>query len=261
MRKDEFGDRMKAYESVEAQRELDQSLPTIVRIDGKKFSKFTKSFKKPYDQRITDMMRITCKALVAEFHPEIGFVQSDEITLIFAPSEGMTTPLFRGRTQKLTSILASAATAEFAKAMNNYGLFNFPRFDARAWNVPSKMEAANSLLWRSQDARRNGISCAYRWSVGKQMHGMNQADMRAGMSAHGIDFDRDFTTHERFGTYYQRVTHDVLLTDEEIEVIPERHRPETPSVKRSFVVHRECGYLGDMNAQERVDFVFGYDYA
>ena len=48
MSKDNLGDRMKSYENVE-RRYLTRRTPTLIRIDGKCFSSFTKGFKKPFD--------------------------------------------------------------------------------------------------------------------------------------------------------------------------------------------------------------------
>jgi tRNA(His) 5'-end guanylyltransferase len=58
----------------------------IVRIDGHKFSKFTKGFDKPFDTFLSETMEETTKILVEEFNAVTGYTQSDEITLIIQPS-------------------------------------------------------------------------------------------------------------------------------------------------------------------------------
>ncbi len=51
--RDDFGDRMKRYEAAETARCFMPLLPIYARIDGRCFSSFTQSMKRPYDERIT----------------------------------------------------------------------------------------------------------------------------------------------------------------------------------------------------------------
>jgi tRNA(His) 5'-end guanylyltransferase len=75
---------MKAYESAFTSTKLDPSQYMCVRIDGRRFSKFTKPFTKPFDWRVTKAMVTTTKALVKETHASVGYTQSDANTeLIF----------------------------------------------------------------------------------------------------------------------------------------------------------------------------------
>jgi hypothetical protein len=48
-----------------------------------------------------------------------------------------------------------------------------PHFDARVFQLPSKVEAANALLWRAMNARKNAVTSATRaiYSA-KAMHGI-----------------------------------------------------------------------------------------
>ena len=75
-----LGDRMKEYESQEQRIPHDEHI--ILRIDGHKFSKFTKGFKRPYDKILRDSMIETTKDLVREFGAVTGYTQSDEISLV-----------------------------------------------------------------------------------------------------------------------------------------------------------------------------------
>ena len=61
---DDLGDRMKVYESAEAGRRLMDQLPICARIDGKGFSKFTRELKRPYDERLSQLMVATTVHLV-----------------------------------------------------------------------------------------------------------------------------------------------------------------------------------------------------
>ena len=77
---DTFGDRMKMYEGIEAQRAFMPGLPICVRIDGRAFHTFTSGMKRPYDKAMADAMIDTMKYLVEQTNACIGYTQSDEIT-------------------------------------------------------------------------------------------------------------------------------------------------------------------------------------
>lgn len=87
MKHDDFGDRMKAYERVYTDTRISVDEVLCVRIDGKNFSNYTKNFVKPFDSNLSDVMIQTTKDLIEETHANIGYTQSDEITLIFTPTE------------------------------------------------------------------------------------------------------------------------------------------------------------------------------
>jgi len=74
-----LGDRMKSYESKE-RIPYDEHL--VIRLDGCKFSKFTKSFKKPFDEIFSKAMEKTSKDLLERFNASSVYTQSDEITMI-----------------------------------------------------------------------------------------------------------------------------------------------------------------------------------
>ena len=202
---DELGDRMKSYEAVEAKRRLDVHLPICARIDGRTFSSFTRGFEKPFDPIISGAMKQVCRRLVDETHAKLGFVQSDEISLIWEAEEGSSI-IFDGRVQKMASILASIATSEFTLAMqvSNPDLIagRKPVFDCRVWQVPSRVEAANVIVWRSQDARKNSISSACRSVLSaKKMHGLDQLAMLEAMQEKGLDFHATFSDEDKYGVY------------------------------------------------------------
>ncbi len=81
---DDLGTRIKKYEK-ESEYIIPYSNYIIVRVDGHKFSKFTKGFKKPFDSIIVETMENTAKDLFVEFNAVTAYVQSDEITLVIPP--------------------------------------------------------------------------------------------------------------------------------------------------------------------------------
>ena len=224
--KDVLGDRMKEYEGMEAQRKFMSGLPIVARIDGRAFSKFTKGMGRPYDQLMTDAMVETTKFLVKQTCACIGYTQSDEITLIFSPHNKKNQVWFNARISKMVSQLAAQATVFFydqiLKTMPSYAK-RMPTFDARAWQVPSFIEAANSLLWREWDATKNSITMAasehYSYSELKGKNGKVRQEM---LFQKGINWN-DYPVSFKRGTYVQRVTKSKVFTPDEIEKLPANH--------------------------------------
>lgn len=238
--KDELGDRMKQYEAVETARKLDTTLPIYARIDGRGFSRFTRNMVRPFDLRMTTAMIETTKYLVDQTHAAIGYVQSDEISLVWAPQESTDRGFFAGKVQKMVSVLASMAAARFAVAYCDcFGEISeqFPHFDCRVINLPDQTEAANMLLWREMDARKNAVSMAARhYFSHKDLHKKSTADMIAMMAAHGVSMDQ-FPAEFTRGTWIKRQIEQRSLTAAELEKIPANRRPDTDAVfERSKVV-------------------------
>ena len=68
---DPFSTRMKLYEGKEAQRRFIPLLPIVVRLDGKTFSKFTRGLKRPYDERLSQLMIDTMRYLAQETNARV----------------------------------------------------------------------------------------------------------------------------------------------------------------------------------------------
>jgi len=75
-------DRMKEYEKG-YKILVDPQKPYIIRLDGHRFSKFVRPFKKPFDERIHNAMVRTAAELLSVFGATTAFTCSDEITLTF----------------------------------------------------------------------------------------------------------------------------------------------------------------------------------
>ena len=104
-----LGDRMKSYEAA-YEVKLPPNTPTILRLDGHTFSKFTSHFARPFDQRIHDAMANTCSDLLSHFpSATLAYTQSDEITLVFPCGVGS----FNDRVQKICSLAASFTSVRF----------------------------------------------------------------------------------------------------------------------------------------------------
>ena len=187
-------DRIKEYE-----KEYEKKVPTdfhiMIRIDGRKFSKFTKGFKKPFDFILSEAMRKTTIDLMREFSAITGYTQSDEITLLIPSLKDNTIDnreeeshkldkrvkrewkhIYNGRVMKIASLISSYTSIRF----NNYLmelLKEVPKneenkdyikivskkigkayFDARVFGVPEEDEVLNTFLFRTRDAEKNSKS-------------------------------------------------------------------------------------------------------
>ncbi len=181
MKSDELGDRMKKFYENITRIFLPRRTNTIIRIDGNCFSNYTKGLEIPWDYGFISDMNDTAKYLCSKIQgAKLAFVQSDEISIVLTDFENrLTTPWFKGNIQKMASISASMATAEFnrlriiragnAIEVKNQGLSLaewFPskmaQFDSRVFTIPSKIEVINYLIWRQVDATRNSIQATAR---------------------------------------------------------------------------------------------------
>lgn len=218
---DKLGDRMKLYEQMEAGRKLMPGLPICVRVDGRAFHTFTRGMKRPYDEDMSVAMIETMKFLVEQTDACIGYVQSDEISLVLSDIKA---PMFDGKIAKLNSVIASMATAKFNEVIHkSYPNKPLAFFDCRCWNVPNRTEAVNNILWREFDATKNSISMAARSVYSDaQLLGKNSSEKQDMLMEKGINWN-DYPVFFKRGTYARRVVISRKFTDEELSELPEHH--------------------------------------
>lgn len=172
---DALGDRMKRYERVN-QMYLPRRTHTIIRIDGKNFSKLLKNHE-PFDPEITRAMILTSYGLVEQFSTvQMAYTQSDEISLLLTDfSKKETEAEYAGNVQKLCSISASIATEYFNRWAQ---LDSLAFFDSRVFSVPDPVEVVNYFIWRLQDCKRNSIQkVAQELHSPKKIHGLCQKEL------------------------------------------------------------------------------------
>lgn len=242
MSKDNFGDRMKAYEAAETERYFMPLLPVYARIDGRCFSGFTAGMARPYDTNVTRCMIDTTKYLVEETHARIGYTQSDEISLVWCQDEYDSEIFFNGKVQKLCSILAALTSVKFNQLCSYTMLAEkavkmLPVFDCRVFQLPNRVEAANAFLWREKDATKNAISMAARsFYSHKALHGKSSSEMQEMIFQKGQNFN-EYPAFFKRGTFMRRIVEERPFTEDELAKIPEAHRPASDTlVKRSRVV-------------------------
>ena len=254
---DALGDRMKAYEARESDRRFLPMIPVCARIDGRNFSSLTCGMDRPWDQAMTDAMIETTKCLVAETHARVGYTQSDEISLVWLSERSDSSIFFDHRIAKMTSVLASFATAMFTRALiggpRASWIRRMPHFDCRTWSVPSRTEAANVFLWREQDATKNAISMAARAVYShRELDHKSAPEMQEMLFAKGINFN-DYPASFKRGTFVRRKVAMRELTADELARIPEQYRPSGP-VERSSVEPIKMPRFGSVLNREAVIF-------
>lgn len=238
--KDNFGDRMKMYESHETGMKFMAGLPVYARLDGRGFSKFTKGMDRPFDKRMTETMKQVTADLVDRFGCVVGYTQSDEISLLFAPMDDPTKFMFGAKKQKLVSTLAAYTSARFTqliaehfpeKLSGNY----VPTFDCRMFQLPSEVEAVNAILWREQDAIKNSVSMLAQFYFShKQLQKKSRFDMLEMLSTIGVIWDHCPEAFKK-GSYFKRVASFGEIPEDVYNKIPEGKRPESRIVKRTKV--------------------------
>lgn len=178
--------RMKAYEAP-FDTSLPHDSPTILRLDGHCFSRFTSSFARPFDQRIHIAM-LSATQDILQYFPQatVAYTHSDEITLVFPAG----VQSFNDRVQKLCSLSASYCSVRFnlhlaaclekqPEPKVNEAVSGSAHFDARLFTVPSVEEALSCLLWRCRnDAVRNAVSGFARTMYStEEMHGKRTGEL------------------------------------------------------------------------------------
>lgn len=200
--KDDLGDRMKSYEDRYSLKLLPM-IPVLARIDGRSFSKLTKNLHKPYDASFASLMGLVAHSLCEETNAILGYVQSDEISLLYHTEDYQSEIFFAGKHSKMVSVLASIATRVFNDL--NFGLVKGKaEFDCRVWQVPTKGEAVNYFIWRQKDAVRNALQGAARSVYShKECEGKNRADLNEMLFQKGVNFN-DYPSFFKRGSFYKR---------------------------------------------------------
>lgn len=222
--------RMKEFYEQVPKTRLIRRMPVAVRIDGRAFHTFTRSFNRPFDDFLIDCMQQTMKYLCENIQGcVIGYTQSDEITLILVDYKKLnSSAFFDYEVQKICSISASMATMAFNRIFREKlqemdreimekawdapeielelyktyekALQRGAMFDARCFNIP-KEEVANLLWWRMHDATRNSIQMVGQANFSdKELHGKTCNDIQDMlMTQKGINWN-DFPTHKKRGS-------------------------------------------------------------
>ena len=217
----------------------------IARIDGRRFSKFSKHFKKPYDRTLARLMRATSMQLAKNYSPDLVYFQSDEISLYWKHLD-----IFSRRTQKIASTLAASATAAFMYELSVIRpelLHRQPSFDARVHNVADINETYDYFLWRAIDARKNSIhSWSKQYMSQKALNCVPSRKMLELLTPEQQAGYHNAPAYFKLGTFLKREA--VYKPIKNALDIPEKFRPP----EGSLVLHHQYNaYSVDMQAMSR----------
>lgn len=164
-RRDELGDRFKRLEEDFSHHISWTAYPyAVVRVDGRAFHTLTRTLEKPFDPEFTRAMDDAARTIVRGMPDGIvlAYLQSDEISIVMDSGR---LP-FRGRVEKLLTIMASSAAVGFVRSLASCGIRSKQRiamerdiaFDARLIAVRTLDDVKDYLSWRRLDAMKNAIS-------------------------------------------------------------------------------------------------------
>lgn len=182
----------------------------VVRLDGVTFSKVTKrlDLAKPFDVGFRDkMVDVVCFLMEKATDIEIGYTQSDEITLVFRQD----TDYFGRRPEKIASVLAGMASAKLSTLVGEPVFF-----DGRVMVFPNLELVNENLKWRIDDSAKNCLGLYCHWGLiqrkgysttkaTKLLASMKKADRNEFLFSHlGINFN-DVPTWQKRGVLLYRV--------------------------------------------------------
>ena len=189
---DDLDARLRVYETSH-----DQLVPSgvfvVARLDGRGFTRLTKEvlrLEAPFDLRFHEAMAGVVEHLMgAGIKALYGYTQSDEISLLFDPTERA----FGGKVRKYLSILAGEASGHLSLALGRAAAF-----DARLSLLPSVDLVVDYFRWRQEDSRRNALGAYAYWEQRKRgvpaaeatrrLDRMSISDKLDFVASFGIDF-------------------------------------------------------------------------
>ena len=219
----------------------------IIRLDGHKFSKFTKQFVSPFDDVIGRSMEMVAIDLVNEFNCHSGYVQSDEITLVKISLLSKENPdwnhSYNGRVQKMASLIASFATVRFNLHMKKLHIEykdcvyigSDAMFDCRVYGVPSEQHVFEEFFMRMRSAERNSRSVfAQSYCIHKSLQNLNGKELvEKCLKETGNDWNQ-LDDKYKYGTIVKKVEEKQYIQNEWFEGYAIRHPVKTLSKKFIF---------------------------
>jgi tRNA(His) 5'-end guanylyltransferase len=264
--------RLKAIES-QFDQQVPSHLPFIIRLDGVSFSKFTKGINKPFDHRLVRSFQQTTEDLVAKFLPATGYCQSDEISLVFPSAfvngDGATKKehMYKGRSQKLTSVIASYASVRFNYHLTQQNWEGLPLkvqqrmigheayFDGRVIVFDSTEEVADCIFWRSNcDGLRNAIShIALHHFTAKELHGQSIVKQLENLhKIKGINVMQEYGLETLFGTWFKKEQYEISIPPEHLKF--KKRKSDETTTMRTRVAKGSFNWA-DWSSSQRTEFI------
>ena len=206
-------DRMRSNE--DSQRPfLLKRVPVIVRVDGKKFSSYTRkhcSKEVPYDPLLINIMDILMVDLAKEIPGCIfAYTQSDEVSLLLHGYKNIhQEPWFNNDKDKITSVTASKVTRIFNHYARGIG-WEDAEFDCKVRSYPEN-EVVNCFVWRQNDWVRNSVWTQARFLVGpKLLEGKKRDEQLAICAQNGVNW-HELPERIKYGRSIARIDREWVL--------------------------------------------------
>lgn len=188
---DKLGEEQKMFEKMTLDKFM-PGIPIIARLDGKAFHTFTKGLNRPFDVRMQTCMKNTMVTLCEKFQCDLGYSQSDEITLVWYNTE-QNRMIYDGRSEKFLSLLAATASVQFYKGVIELipeKASETPVFDCRVFQITNPQKVFENILWRWLDARKNSVSmlASSVFSVKELLH-KSSKERKEMLKERGIDWN------------------------------------------------------------------------
>ena len=186
---------------------LPQRTYLLIRVDGRAFHTYTKSFNRPFDQYLHDGMVVAGLETMQEIGgAKFAFGQSDEFSFVATDFDTHESQMwFGGNKSKIESITASVFTAEFNRFIRHLRpQLKNAYFDARAFIIPMEHEVINYFVWRQQDTIRNSVSMLARhYFSAKKLHGVSTAEAKKLLAKEGVYWNKQPSAFRRGTALYK----------------------------------------------------------
>jgi len=141
----------------------------FIRLDGWKFKKLSETLKtkRPFDEKFAKCLVFSGKILFEiGFSPAFIYVASDELNILF-----LNAAPFRGRIEKVNSVLAGLVSSAFALNMQKfYKKESVAAFDSRIVVISNDEKIVEYLAWRQTNTWRNHNNAYAHWVLRRLGH-------------------------------------------------------------------------------------------
>jgi tRNA(His) 5'-end guanylyltransferase len=184
--------------------DLDPAAFTVVRLDGRGFTRRANAYHRPFDPRFHLGMRQATEVLIAETPAVLAHTASDEISLVFPPNGEW----FGHRASKWLSVLAGVASSALTRSMTL--MDGAVSVDAKAFRATSEAEVLAYLDERARSSYRNMVNGRVFFGLiaqGKSPAGAQRAGMNLSGAERAAFVPNDAPGWERVGALvgYQSV--------------------------------------------------------
>lgn len=260
MKQDTLGDWCKWLEKNFSPDIMIPTLPVIIRLDGNNFHNWTKGLKRPFDERLTQLMTDTAQFLLEETNAKIIFTQSDEITIILYSDDRKSSIYNDGKKQKILSKLTGKCVTFFNERRKIYlpDHNKIANFDCRIYQTPTLHDACIQLLWRENDATKNSIAMlAQSLFSHKMLQGLNGNQMQdLMMTEKGVNWN-DLDSKFKRGTYIKRIKTSKPFTKTELESLSAKHKAhQDPNLTIERNITKVIEYPIFNKITNKVDVIF-----